>query len=159
MIFDESVQLPAFPRKITRNAMERSYVKRIINVKMNEFSPMNRLQGGKNMFSQNNDSFLLTNSFSGGFPIVQSRGNTSHIHTNIGEHQGGIPLIPAELSQIVPPSPARNEGEIMSTILDDSLYKPSVRDITIHQDTTQPSVTLGTTPSIHGVSLHKASMM
>jgi hypothetical protein len=41
MIFDESVQLPAFPKKITRNAMERSYMKRIINVKMHEFSPMN----------------------------------------------------------------------------------------------------------------------
>ena len=41
MIFDESVQLPAFPKKITRNALERSYMKRIINVKMNEFSPMN----------------------------------------------------------------------------------------------------------------------
>ena len=70
MIFDESVQLPAFPKKITRNAMERSYMKRIINVKMNEFSPMNQLHGGKNMFSQNNDSFLLTNSFSGRFPVV-----------------------------------------------------------------------------------------
>lgn len=40
MIFDESVQLPAFPKKITRNAFERSYMKRIINVKMNEFSPI-----------------------------------------------------------------------------------------------------------------------
>ena len=40
MIFDESVQLPAFPKKITRNAFERSYMKRIINVKMNEFSPV-----------------------------------------------------------------------------------------------------------------------
>lgn len=39
MIFDESVQLPAFPKKITRNAFERSYMKRIINVKMGEFSP------------------------------------------------------------------------------------------------------------------------
>lgn len=41
MIFDESVQLPAFPKKITRNAFERSYMKRIINLKMNEFSPLN----------------------------------------------------------------------------------------------------------------------
>jgi len=70
-----------------------------------------------------------------------------------------MPLIPPELSQIVPPSPAKHDGELMSTILDDSLYKPSVRDITILPDNTQPSVTLGTTPSIHGVSLHKASMM
>jgi len=74
MIFDESVQLPAFPKKITRNAMEKSYMKRIINVKMHEFSPMNQInKNNKNMFamnSHNNESFLLTNSYSGGFPIV-----------------------------------------------------------------------------------------
>lgn len=74
MIFDESVQLPAFPRKITRNAFERSYMKRIINVKMNEFSPMNSgINGNANLFglnSQHNDSFLMTNSYSQGFPVV-----------------------------------------------------------------------------------------
>jgi hypothetical protein len=74
MIFDESVQLPAFPKKITRNAMEKSYMKRIINVKMHEFSPMNQInKNNKNMFpmnSHNNESFLLSNSYSGGFPVV-----------------------------------------------------------------------------------------
>jgi hypothetical protein len=81
MIFDESVQLPSFPKKITRNAFERSYMKRIINVKMNEFSPLNTIHGGVgNMFngvnSQHQDSFLMTNSYSQGFPQVQSRGST-----------------------------------------------------------------------------------
>lgn len=72
MIFDESVQLPAFPKKITRNAFERSYMKRIINVKMNEFTPSHH-QLNNNMFgvnSHNNESFLLSNSYSGGFPQV-----------------------------------------------------------------------------------------
>lgn len=66
MIFDESVQLPAFPKKITRNAFERSYMKRIINVKMNEFSPVNKSLN-QNIFgrnSQQNESFLLSNSYS-----------------------------------------------------------------------------------------------
>jgi hypothetical protein len=63
MIFDESVQLPAFPKKITRNAFERSYMKRIINVKMNEFSPI-----AAPAASLAHDSFLLTNSYSQGFP-------------------------------------------------------------------------------------------
>jgi len=68
MIFDESVQLPAFSKKITRNAFERSYMKRIINVKMNEISPLNSNNNNYNIFggmnSQANESFLLTNSFS-----------------------------------------------------------------------------------------------
>lgn len=67
MIFDESVQLPSFPKKITRNAFERSYMKRIINVKMNEFSPLNTLLNNNNMFGVNSlhqDSFLMTNSYS-----------------------------------------------------------------------------------------------
>lgn len=72
MIFDESVQLPAFPKKITRNAFERSYMKRIINVKMNEFSPMNTAH--KNLFQ--NDSFLLSNSYSGAFNHNASRENS-----------------------------------------------------------------------------------
>lgn len=50
MIFDESVQLPAFSKKITRNAFERSYMKRIINVKMNEISPLNSNNNNYNIF-------------------------------------------------------------------------------------------------------------
>ena len=127
-------------------------MKRIINVKMNEFSPMHQLAGNnnnKNMFglnSHNNDSFLLTNSYSGGFPVVQSRGNTSHIHTNIGDaahHQ-----MPNELSLIAPSSPGPNAGEMLSTIHDDSLYKPSLKDMTLLPEN-----------SVNQVSLHKASMM
>lgn len=136
MIFDESVQLPAFPKKITRNAMERSYMKRIINVKMNEFSPVNQLNNNhKNMFglnSHNNESFLLTNSYSGRFPVVQSRGNTSHINTNVGD--AAHPYIPNELSLIAPSSPGPNAGEMLSTIHDDSLYKPSLKDFTSLQE-------------------------
>jgi hypothetical protein len=56
MIFDESVQLPAFPKKITRNAFERSYMKRIINVKMNEFSPLTSNNNNPHLFGINSSN-------------------------------------------------------------------------------------------------------
>jgi hypothetical protein len=39
--------------------------------------------------------------------------------------------MPNELSLIAPSSPGPNGGEMISTIHEDSLYKPSLRDITI----------------------------
>jgi hypothetical protein len=44
---------------------------------------------------------------------------------------GAQPIIPNELSLIAPSSPGPNAGELLSTIHDDSLYKPSLRDITM----------------------------
>ena len=100
------------------------------------------------MNSHNNESFLLTNSYSGGFPIVQSRGNTSHIKTNAGD--GVQAIMPNELSIIAPSSPGPNGGEMISTIHEDSLYKPSLRDITIGPENSIAQA---------NISLMKQSMM
>jgi hypothetical protein len=151
MIFDESVQLPAFPKKITRNAFERSYMKRIINVKMNEFSPMNTAH--KNLFQ--NDSFLLSNSYSGGF------GHNASGDNSLQQDAVGAPMsmFPNELSII---SPVEGVGYVPHSdrLIEDSLYKPSGKDLTLLPDTTQPSTHhQNVSPSLFGISLQKTSMM
>jgi hypothetical protein len=131
MIFDESVQLPAFPKKITRNAFERSYMKRIINVKMNEFSPLNT-STHQNMFgvnSHNQDSFLMTNSYSQGFPQVMSRGS---------QHQQQAAREGKDLQSISPIGHAG--GGNITTLQEDSLFKPSIQTV--------PGIDL--TPHHHG---------
>jgi hypothetical protein len=59
-------------------------------------------------------------------------------------------MISNELSLIAPSSPGPNAGEILSTLHDDSLYKPSLRDITLGQESSIAQ---------NNVSLMKASMM
>ena len=68
-------------------------------------------------------------------------------------------MFPNELSII---SPAEGAGYVPHSdrLIEDSLYKPSAKDLTLIPDTTQPSTHhQNVSPSLFGVSLQKTSMM
>jgi hypothetical protein len=121
-------------------------MKRIINLKMNEFSPLNT----KNKNFMGNDSFILSNSFSGGFPHIQSRETTS-LNAGLGEN----PMqIPPELS-VISPIDGITGYIAQNNLNEDSLYKPSMREMSGGMpDLSQPSIGHpGANPSLFGISL------
>lgn len=77
-----------------------------------------------------------------------------------GPIEGGpMSMFPNELS-IISPAEGANYAPYSDRLIEDSLYKPSGKDLTLLPDTTQPSTHhQNASPSLFGISLQKTSMM